>query len=664
MLRHLWNTGFRLLPFWIYTLPMKRFLVWLVLLAVSAFALAQLGTRPPSARAESWYANAVFYQVFVRSFQDSNGDGKGDLRGLTSRLNYLRELGITALWLNPIHPSPSYHGYDVTDYTGINPDYGTLEDFKAFLAAAKQRNIRVILDYVPNHTARSHPWFQDALRGGEKRNWYLWRDQNPGWKQPWANGATAWHPVSTGGSSSAKVVFPGSIQTALGGTAWNPNGSETRAVEVKPGVFELVVRLPKGSYEYKVAVGGTWTENYGRNGRADGENIKLELAAETIVKFVFDRNSKTVQDSINNPDLVTAPSQIPAARPFNDTPSQTQYYYGVFWDGMPDLNWRSTNVREAMFDAAKYWLTLGVDGFRIDAGRYLFEEFDNNTPDNEQSQDWHSDFSQFVKSINPEAAVVSEIWTSTETVAKYFQNGLGQDMGFNFDLNRAIRDAANRANPEPVQQVLARVAKNYPAMAVDAIFTSNHDLERMKFFNSGRYRSAAAMLLTLPGTPFIYYGEEIGLPNAASNRDEAKRTPMRWSDRAYGGFSTTQPWQLFSSTDPNINVEAQQKPGTLWSLYKNLIRIRQQNPALRVGGYTPLETGNSRVFGFVRQYNTQKIVVLLNLDSDPQAVRLKLGSSLSGAGVRELTLDKTLGSLTDNYTVKLNPYGLVLLEIK
>jgi glycosidase len=646
---------------------MKRFLFLLGMVLASVLAFAQLfGARLPSSRSETWYANAVFYQVFVRSFQDSNNDGIGDLRGLTSRLDYLRELGITALWLNPIHPSPSYHGYDITDYKGINPDFGTLEDFKTFLVAAKQRGIRVILDYVPNHTARSHPWFLDALRGGEKRNWYLWRDTNPGWKQPWAGGNAAWHPVQMGGSSSAKVVFPGSIQAALGGAAWNPNGAETRATEVRPGVFELVVRLPKGSYEYKVALGGTWTENYGKNGRADGENIRLELMAETIVRFVFDRTAKTVQDSINNPDSVQAPLEVPPPSQFADgAPSKTQYYYGVFWDGMPDLNWRSTDVREAMFDAAKYWLELGIDGFRVDAARYLFEESDGNAPDSEADQDWQSDFSQFVKSINPEAAVVSEIWTSTETVAKYFQNGTGQDMGFNFDLSRAIRDAANRANPEAVQQVLARVARSYPNMAVDALFTSNHDLERMKFFNSGRYRSAAAMLLTLPGTPFIYYGEEIGMPNAASNRDEAKRTPMRWSDRAYGGFSTTQPWQLFSSTDPNLNVEAQQKPGTLWSLYKNLIRIRQQNPALRVGGYTPLETGNSRVFGFVREYKNQKIIVLQNLDSDPQAVRLKLGSSFKpNAAVRELTLGKTLNTLTQNYPVKLSTYGLVLLEVR
>ncbi len=644
----------------------KKFL-WVLLLVFGVASAQLLLTRAPSARADSWYASSVFYQVFVRSFQDSNGDGMGDLRGLTSRLDYLKDLGINALWLNPIHPSPSYHGYDITDYKGINPDYGTLEDFKAFLTAAKSRGIRVILDYVPNHTARSHPWFQDALRGGEKKNWYLWRDTNPGWKQPWAGGNDAWHKVQTGDSSSTKVIFPGSIQGALGASNWNPNGAETRATETAPGIFELVVRLPKGSYEYKVALNGGWTENYGAGGRADGANIKLELSADTIVKFVFDRTRKEVLDSINNPDRVASPTEIPAPTQFTDAaPTKTEYYYGVFWDGMPDLNWRSADVREAMFDAAKYWLELGVDGFRVDAARYMFEESDNNTPDSEADQDWQTDFSQFVKSVKPDAAVVSEVWTSTETVAKYFQNGTGQDMGFNFDLQRAIRNSANGANPEVVKQVLSRVARSYTKEAVDAIFTSNHDLERMKFFNSGRYRSAATMLLTLPGTPFIYYGEEIGLPNAATNRDEGKRTPMRWSNAAFGGFSTVQPWQLFSSTEENINVASQQKAGSLWTLYKNLIRLRQANPALRIGGFEILETNNPRVFGFTRAYKNQKIAVVINLDSDPQAAKLttKNTSLEKGGTIQELTTNKKLASLTNNYQVKLSPYGFVLLEVR
>ncbi len=645
---------------------MYKKLFLLALLAIGIASAQLLGSRVPSTRSDSWYANSVFYQVFVRSFKDSNGDGKGDLAGLTSKLDYLKDLGINALWLNPIHPSPSYHGYDITDYKGINPDFGTLEDFKTFLAAAKQRGIRVILDYVPNHTARSHPWFQNALKNGDKKTWYNWRDQNPGWKQPWVNGNAAWHPVQSGGVNSSKVIFAGSFQAALGGNAWNPNGAESRASEITSGVFELVVRLPKGNYEYKVALGGGWTENYGADGRADGANIKLEVQSDRIVKFVFNQNTKSILDSINNPDLVTVPLEIPASTSFEvETPSKTEYYYGVFWDGMPDLNWRNADVREAMFEAAKYWLELGVDGFRVDAPRYLFEESDSNTPDTEADQDWQTDFTQFVKSVKPDATVVSEIWTSTETVAKYFQNGTGQDMGFNFDLAKAIRDTANRANGEQVQQVLARVAKSYPSSAVDAVFTSNHDLERMKFFNAGRYRTAATLLLTLPGTPFIYYGEEIGLPNAATTRDEGKRTPMRWNNQAYGGFSTVSPWQLFSSTDENINVASQQKSGSLWSLYKNLIKIRQTNPALRIGGYETLATGNDRVMAFTRDYGQQKIAVVINLDSDPQKALLKTSNTKleRGGKVRELSNNKTLPALKNNYPLQLAPYGFVLLEV-
>jgi glycosidase len=645
---------------------MYKKLILLVLLVIGVASAQLLGSRIPSSRSDSWYANSVFYQVFVRSFKDSNGDGKGDLLGLTSKLDYLKDLGINALWLNPIHPSPSYHGYDITDYTGINPDFGTLEDFKTFLAAAKQRGVRVILDYVPNHTARSHPWFLNALKGGDKKSWYNWRDQNPGWKQPWINGNAAWHPVQSGGSSNTKVIFAGSFQAALGGNAWNPNGTESRASEISTGVFELVVRLPKGNYEYKVALGGAWTENYGADGRADGANIQLMLQADSIVKFVFNANTKSILDSINNPNLVTAPFDVPTPTDFEvETPSKTEYYYGAFWDGMPDLNWRNADVREAMFEAAKYWLELGVDGFRVDAPRYLFEESDGNTPDTEADQDWQTDFTQFVKSVKPDATVVSEIWTSTETVAKYFQNGTGQDMGFNFDLAKAIRDTANRANGEPIQQVLARVAKSYPSSAVDAVFTSNHDLERMKFFNAGRYRTAATLLLTLPGTPFIYYGEEIGMPNAATTRDEGKRTPMRWNNQAYGGFSTVKPWQLFSSTEENINVASQQKPGSLWSLYKNLIRIRQTNPALRIGGYEALPTSNDRVMAFTRDYGQQKIAVIINLDSDPQKVLLKTTNTKleRGGKLRELTNSKILPALKNNYPLQLAPYGFVLLEV-
>ena len=528
-------------------LNMKRFLLICVSLLLATFSLAQNGgSRAPSSMSTTWYANAVFYQVFVRSFQDSNGDGIGDLKGLETRLADLQRLGVTALWLNPINPSPSYHGYDVTDYTGVNKDFGGIEDFKALMTAAHSRGMKVVLDFVPNHTSSQHPWFLESLNpSSPKRDWYNWRDSDPNWKNPLGNSSNPWH---------------------------------------------------------------------GRSGA---------------------------------------------------------FYYAPFWGEMPDLNWRNPEVKSAMFTAAKTWLERGADGFRVDAVRYLFEgdkgDSSDAAPDQPESIAWVKDFSQFVKSVKSDAAVVTEAWADTATVGKYFVGGQGQQLGFNFDLQRAIRDSANAARPAAIQSVLERVAANYPTSAVDAIFAGNHDITRMKFFNAGRYRSAAALLLTLPGTPFIYYGEEIGMPNGPSAKDEDKRTPMRWDATPNAGFSSAKAWYGFSTDDPQISVSAQlEQRGSLYNLYRNLIRTRQGSEALRVGGYAPLQSSNERVFSFLRSIGSKRVAVVINLDSDP--VKLKLDLSQLGAGtVKELTLEKTLTPLTTanapRYPVSLNGYGFVLLSI-
>ena len=518
-----------------------------MLALILAGALAQSsGAREPSSANDTWYANAVFYQVFVRSFQDSNGDGIGDLKGLQSRLDDLQRLGVTALWLNPINPSPSYHGYDVTDYTGVNKDFGTLEDFTNLVDAAHDRRMKIILDFVPNHTSSQHPWFLESKNpSSPKRNWYNWRDNDPNWKNPLGNSNNPWH------SSSGA------------------------------------------------------------------------------------------------------------------------YYYGPFWSEMPDLNWRNPEVKAALFGSARTWLERGADGFRVDAVRYLYEGNKGNSsdsdPDQPESVAWAKDFSQFVKSVNPDAAVVTEAWADTATVSKYFVGGQGQQLGFNFDLQRAIRDSANAARPTAIQSVLERVAANYPSSAVDAIFTGNHDLERVKYFNTGRFRSAATMLLTLPGTPFIYYGEEIGMPNGPSGKDEDKRTPMRWDSSVNAGFSSAKPWYGFSTDDPQISVAVQlEQRGSLYNLYRNLIRARQGSEALRVGGYAPLRSSGERVFSFLRSIGSKRVAVVINLDSDP--VKLTLDLAQLGAGsVKELTLEKTLTPLTSanaaRYPVSLNAYGFVLLSI-
>ncbi len=647
---------------------MKRTVVLLISLLFATLTLAQApSARGPSTAKDSWWANAVFYQVFVRSFQDSNGDGIGDLRGLTQRLPDLQTLGVTALWLNPIYPSPSYHGYDVTDYIGVDPAYGTLQDFQAFMAAAKAMRMRVILDFVPNHTSVAHPWFQEAKQpGSAKRDWYLWRDRDPGWKNPLGGAGSPWRATQTS-AGGLKVIFAGTIQAALGGKAWDPNGAVTRASEVRPGVYEFVGRLPQGDFEYKVALNGSWDENYGADNKLNGANIKLRVPANgTLVRFVFDRTQKRISDSLNDPSLITPTSPPPTAT-FDDAPAQIEYYYAPFWEGMPDLNWRNPEVKSAVFGAAKTWLERGVDGFRVDAVRYLYEGESDATPDRPETLAWVKDFSGFVRGVTPDAAVVTEAWADTATVSRYFVGGAGEQMGFNFDLMKAIRDSANAARPAPVNAVLERVAATYPPNAVDAIFTSNHDLERMRFFNSGRYRSAATMLLTLPGTPFIYYGEEIGMPNGSGGRDEDKRSPMRWDGTPLAGFSGVKPWQSFTTDQPEISVQRQRElPGSLYNLYRNLIRIRQGNDALRAGGYTPVSNPNERVFSFERSLEGHHVIVAINLDSDPQRTSLNLNPARGT--VRELTLNKTLAGVTDsnaaNYPVRLSPYGFVLLEVQ
>ena len=657
---------------------MKRFISGLAVLFFVVALGADFGAaRAPTTSGNAWYANAVFYEIFVRSFQDSNNDGIGDFKGLTARLDDLKALGVNALWLMPINPSPSYHGYDVTDYKNVNPDYGMLADFDAFMTAAHEKGFKVILDWVANHTSSLHPWFLESQNpNSPKRNWYQWRDSNPGWGQPWGGGNT-WHLLKTAtqsSSSSSKVIFPGTIQGAMGAKDWNPNGTETRALEVQPGVFELVVMLPKGSYEFKVALNGTWGENYGAEAKRDGANIKLEVVNDnTIVKFVYNSSNHQITDSINNPDLVKAPASVPPRPTFTDAPvaSGSSYFYGAFWEGMPDLNWRNTDVKAAMNDSAKFWLERGVDGFRIDAMRYMIEGENDNKPDSAATLEWTKDFSGFVRGINPDAAIVGEVWTDTETVAKYFQNGAGEQMGFNFPMQKAIAASVNGSSNEAINFELARVAKTYPAEAVDAIFTSNHDLDRPSYFGAGRYRVAASLLLTLPGTPFLYYGDEIGMKNGAQGGDEAKRTPMPWDSSAGAGFSSAKPWTGFATSDPKISVKAQRETkGSLWNFYANMLKIRQSNNALRVGGFEPLTT-DKRIMAFVRYLNDQAVIVVINLDSDPQKVKLNFkGTRLEKARgtVKELTLNKTLATLANsnisNYELKLNGNGLVLLEIQ
>jgi len=436
----------------------------------------------------------VYYEIFVRSFQDSDGDGIGDFQGVIQRLDYLQELGVTGIWLMPIQPSPSYHGYDVTNFKAVNPDYGTLDDFRELLRAAHQRGINVIIDLVVNHTSSEHPWFQAALaRDPAYRNYYLWSETPRDWRG--VSGAPAWHKSASG------------------------------------------------------------------------------------------------------------------------------YYLGVFGSGMPDLNYRNPLVEQEMRGIARFWLEVGVDGFRIDAIQHVVESQDgdiSNTPENLQ---WVKEFDSYIHLVKPEAFLVGETWTSTPTIVRYHQDAQ-LDMSFNFPLAEALLSAIEKRSPSNLRFALEQDEKLYPTTAVRGTFITNHDQVRsatalgFRKPDPLRERLAAGLLLTLPGTPFLYYGEEIGMPNGPGKGDEAKRTPMRWDATPGAGFTAGEPWYPFSSDDPKVSVAAQQEdPDSLLRWYRTLISLRMNHEALSRGTLELLDVGERSVLAFSRQAGEQVILVLANFST-------------------------------------------------
>ena len=454
----------------------------------SASVAAQLPISPTPTQAEmategpSWWQDVVFYEIFVRSFMDSDGDGIGDFQGIISRLDYLNDgdpqttsdLGVGGIWLMPIFPSPSYHGYDVTDYQNVNPDYGSLQDFKDLLDACHQRGIRVIIDFVINHTSSQHPWFQQAVAGNAGyHDWYVWSPSRPGTPGPW--GETAWYLAENG-----------------------------------------------------------------------------------------------------------------------------EYYYAPFWSEMPDLNYHNPMVTRAIQNATRFWLDLGVDGFRVDAARYLFEE-NPALQDARSTIAWFQDWRQYYKSLNPQAFTVGEVWADLQIAAKYNQPSKGMDSLFMFDL--AADTLGGVYSPDP-----SRVIKAYQDALVYfpdgdfSTFLTNHDQQRVASFFSGKLnkeKTAAFIYLTGPGTPFIYYGEEIGMKG--KKPDENLRTPMQWSAESQAGFTSGTPWRAVNSDWEETNVVTlAQDPDSLLNWYRSLTALRNQQPALRSGAYLPLISSCRSVYATLR----------------------------------------------------------------
>jgi glycosidase len=449
-------------------------------------------TLGPAGSAHGWWADRVFYEVFVRSFADGNGDGIGDLRGLTGRLDYLNDgdpattsdLGVTGLWLMPVMESPSYHGYDVVDYRKIEHDYGTSADFRALVEAAHRRGIAVIVDFPINHTSRQHPWFQDSRKAGSPHAaWYVWSSSPPG------------------------------------GPGWQPDGD--------------------------------------------------------------------------------------------------RWYFAMFGADLPDLNLREPMVTAELTSIARFWLDdLGVDGFRLDAAKHLIEDGPvvENTP---ETHAWLGDFHRAIHATAPDALLLGEVWDLSPVSASYVPDGL--DLTFEFGLAGAYVDALRRGSAGPLADALAEVSRIEAPDGFGA-FLANHDMDRIASQLGGdpwELRLAADLLLTGPGVPFIYYGEEIGM--TGRKPDERIRSPMQWDATGpAGGFSPSEPWEALSADWRTVNVAAETgDPGSLLSRYRDLVRLRGAHPALGRGAIVPAGSGSDAVVATLRSAPGERLLVVANLSAAP-----------------------------------------------
>jgi alpha-glucosidase len=486
---------------------------------------------------ETWWRNGVFYQIYPRSFGDSDGDGVGDIKGIIGHLPYLSALGVDAIWLSPIFPSPmADFGYDISDYTGIDALFGSMADFDALVTRAHARGLKVILDLVPNHTSDQHPWFVESRASSDnpKRDWYIWRDPQP-------DGAV-----------------PNNWLSEFGGSSW----------------------------EYDAATG--------------------------------------------------------------------QYYYHAFLKQQPDLNWRNPQVRQAIYEVMRFWLRKGVDGFRVDVIWHLIKDaaFRDNPPNphfregrppherlltqySTDQPEVHEVIAEMRRVVDEfEARVlIGEIYLPLHRLVAYYGNDLqGAQMPFNFALLSTLWSA------RAIEQIIADYETALPPGAWPNWVLGNHDRPRVASrVGAAQARVAAMLLLTLRGTPTLYYGDEIGMHQVAIAPDQVRdpfeknvpgigvgrdgcRTPMQWDATRHAGFSDVPPWLPLAddSVHENVaNLDADTR--SILNLYKTLIRLRRASPALIGGSYRAVAAEGDLLL-YRRQSGDAVVTVALNLGAEPVSI--------------------------------------------
>lgn len=526
---------------------------------------------------ELWYKDAVFYEVNVRAFYDSDGDGHGDLAGLTQKLDYIQTLGVTCIWLLPIYPSPlKDDGYDIADYYGVYDKYGSLEEFKTLVDEIHRRGMYIITDLVLNHTSDQHPWFQAARqdRNSPYRDYYVWSDTD-------------------------------------------------------------------------------------------------QKYLDTRIIFLDTEDSNWTWDEVAG-----------------------QYYWHRFYASQPDLNFDSPAVRQEMLNVMKFWLDMGVDGFRADAVPYLFEREGTNCENLPETHEYLKTVRSYINENYPGRILLAEANQWPEDVRPYFGNGRNEfHMGFHFPLMPRLYMALRKGERKVLEWILDRTPELPPACQW-CIFLRNHDeltLEmvteeerqwmweeyapdpRMRLNLGIRRRLAPlvdndrrkiellnSLLFTMPGSPIIYYGDEIGMGDNIWLFDRnGVRTPMQWDAGQNGGFSNAQPDQLYAPiiasaayNPEQVNVRDQTAdPNSLYHLIRKLLKVRKAHPAFGRGGFAWADTPKS-VAAYIRDYQDERLLILNNLSSEHQLVTI----NSSGPARDLLNGDSILPTDNDQLVISLEPY--------
>jgi alpha-glucosidase len=554
-------------------------LVALVLFVAGFCPMVWSQAQGADAEGHQWWQHAVFYEIYPRSFMDSNNDGIGDLNGIASKLDYLKSLGVDAIWITPCYPSPQVDfGYDVSDYENIDPMYGTLADFDRLEKAAEQRGMHIIMDFVMNHTSDQHPWFVDSRssRKAAKRDWYMWHD---------------------GKGSSA----PNNWVSIFGGSAWT-------------------------------------------------------------------RDAKT-----------------------------GQYYYHFFYPQQPDLNWRNPMVHDAMFDVTRWWYRRGVAGFRLDAVDTLFEDKAMRNNPVEPGRDKLGDpvEENLYNTKLPEvhvvlrdlrrvadqnnAVLIGETWTKDASELKQYYGEHNDELQMPMDF---MFTTVDRLSPAEFRRQIKAVdsAGGWPVFVL-----SNHDIVRSYVrYGDGKNNPAiaklmAALYLTLRGTPIMYYGEEIGMENNDPVRKEdvkdpigrvgwpeekgrdGERTPMQWDDSPNAGFTRGTPWLPVPPSYKTVNVADELKdPSSVLQVYRRLLALRHDNPALLDGDYVALNENDANVLSYLRRYKNEAVLVVLNMSSQPQQVSFDLtpeGFAAQTAHTLFSTMESKASSLSH---LSLEPFSVYM----